>query len=67
MVICIGLAALGQQSCAWNAAGSTRLRPAGVASRALAEVPTGGGLIAYPETRLGDNLLANAGFEEIGA
>ena len=55
----------GQHACAWNG-GAAGLRSGRLPRASAVEIPVGGGLTAYPEPVLGENLLANPGFEQIG-
>jgi len=54
-----------QQACAWNGAAAAGLRSGRLPGATAVEIPVGGGLTAYPEPVLGENLLANPGFEQI--
>jgi hypothetical protein len=53
----------GRQACAWN--GGMPLRSVRSPRTASVEIPVGGGLTAYPQPVLGENLLANPSFEQI--
>ena len=55
---------LGQQACAWNG-GAAGLRSGRLTGASAVEIPVGGGLTAYLEPVLSENLLANPSFEQI--